>query len=37
MTFRTRAEAMLDVLVTTLDDGETLLRNLRIRLRLPPH
>jgi hypothetical protein len=29
MPFRTRAEAMLDVLVTVLDDGETLLRNLR--------
>ncbi|MFF7593605.1 hypothetical protein [Streptomyces mirabilis] len=37
MPFRTRAEAVPDVLVTALDDGETLLRNRRTRLRLPPH
>ncbi|WP_326792218.1 hypothetical protein OHA79_16340 [Streptomyces sp. NBC_00841] len=29
MPFRTRAEAMLDVLVSSLDDGERLLRSLR--------
>jgi hypothetical protein len=37
MPFRTRAEAVPDVLATALDAGETLLRNRRIRLRLPPH
>lgn len=36
MPFRTRAEAMLDVLVTALDDGETLLRNLRTDPALAP-
>ncbi|WP_330309758.1 MULTISPECIES: hypothetical protein [unclassified Streptomyces] len=36
MPFRTRAEAMLDVLVSTLDDGELLLRSLRSDPSLAP-
>ncbi|MEU9214505.1 hypothetical protein AB0D27_43240 [Streptomyces sp. NPDC048415] len=36
MPFRTRAEAMLDVLVSTLDDGEFLLRSLRSDPSLAP-
>ncbi|MGW1887701.1 hypothetical protein [Streptomyces sp. NPDC001970] len=36
MPFRTRAEAMLDVLVEALDDGETLLRSLRTDPSLAP-
>ncbi|WP_351236458.1 hypothetical protein [Streptomyces sp. NPDC002133] len=36
MPFRTRAEAMLDVLVEALDDGETLLRSLRTDPALAP-
>ncbi|MEU0833594.1 hypothetical protein [Streptomyces sp. NPDC005969] len=36
MPFRTRAEAMLDVLVSSLDDGERLLRSLRSDPSLAP-
>lgn len=36
MPFRTRAEAMLDVLVSSLDDGELLLRSLRSDPSLAP-
>lgn len=36
MPFRTRAEAMLDVLVSLLDDGELLLRSLRSDSSLAP-
>ncbi|MEU5477662.1 hypothetical protein [Streptomyces mirabilis] len=36
MRFRTRAEAMLDVLVSSLDDGELLLRSLRSDSWLAP-
>lgn len=36
MPFRTRAEAMLDVLVSSLDDGELLLRSLRSDSSLAP-
>ncbi|MFF3468737.1 hypothetical protein [Streptomyces sp. NPDC002619] len=36
MPFRTRAEAMLDVLVSSLDDGELVLRSLRSDSSLAP-